>query len=247
MARKFWEKLSNTRIQFYDEPREEIRDDIDARIVDLQAILALPDSQKALISETLPAGLTIAQFNAIYQDEVDMLADIRDWLNAATVTVAEDIESVDHRWMSPVDMALGAGVVTSFCGEEVGNEAIGAIDGVTGNSWQHDVDETHVIVFDLGYTKRISGLRVKNTPTPGAALQLSNVDVDVAPTVAKLDDAASRVGSALEFTAGDDVDQDLTLRNGRYVRVTIGSTAHASNHVTVRDFEVRVVPRTAGL
>lgn len=247
MARKFWEKVSNTKIQFYDAPREEIRDDVDARIADLQAIVALPDSQKAIIAETLPGGLTSEEFDQIYQDEIDELADIRDWMNAAVVTVSEDIDSVDHRWMSPADMALGAGAIYSVCGEEGGNEAIGAIDGVGGNSWQHDADEVHVIVFDLGYVKRISGLRVKNTPSPGAALQLSNVDVDVASAVANLDKPESRVGEALEFTAGDDVDQDLTLRNGRYVRVTIGSTAHASNHITVRDFEVRVVPRTAGI
>lgn len=247
MARRFWEKVSNQKIQFYDNPSEEDRDDIDAEIIDLQAILALPTSQKAIIAETLPGGLTEEQFDQVYEDRINLLADVRDWMDNEVVTQAENIDSVLHRWMTPADMALGPGVVTSFCGEEVGNEAVGAIDGVGGNSWQHDVDEVHVIVFDLGYKKRIDAIRVKNTAAPGGPLQLSNVDVDVAGTVAKLDDAESRVGTALEFTGPNDQDQVLTIRNGRYVRVTIGSTGHASNHITVRDFEVRVVPRTKGL
>lgn len=247
MARKFWEKLSNQKIQFYDNPRDEERDDIDLQIADLQAIVALPASQKAIVFATLPNIGSEAEFDKFYNDQINILADVRDWFDNTTVTTPENIDSVDHRWISPADMTLGAGVITSVCGEEVANPAIGAIDGVGSNSWQHDVDEVHVIVFDLGYVKRISGIRVKNTVAPGGPLQLSGVEVDVAGSVAKLDDAASRVGTGLAFTGGGDQDQDLTLRNGRYVRVTIGSTGHASNHITVRDIEMRFVPRTAGL
>lgn len=247
MARKFWERVNNNKIQFYDEPSDLQKDVMDARIAELQEVLAQPDHIKAMLVQAFPSVSTEAEFNAIFEDELAALADQRDYYDNDNVTTQEVIDVIDYRWMSPADMSLGAGVVVSACGEEVGNEAIGAIDSIGGNSWQHDVDHVHEILFDLGYVKRIDGIRVRNTATPGDPLQLSGVQVYVAGSINNLDSPGAYVGTDLEFTDPSDNDRDLTPRNGRYIKVVIGSTAHTSNHITVRDIELRTRPRTFGL
>lgn len=247
MARKFWERLSSTRILFYQEPLDLDRDEMDARIAELQAILALPDNIKAILAEANPTIGSTSDFDDVFEDELFQLADQRDYYDNANVTVTEEIEVVDHRWMHPAEMSLGPGTLVDFCGEEVGNEAIGAIDGIGSNSWQHDVDEVHEITIDLGYKKRIDGIRVKSSASPGGPLQLSGVDVRIASKLANLDDAASLVGEDLSFTDPLENDRDLTARTGRYIRVTIGSTGHNSNHITLRDVCFRTRPRTFGL
>ena len=244
MARKFWEKVNGSRIQFYDEPRDLLLVDVDARIAEIQVVLGLADSVKALLIQSFPGVQSEAEFDAIFEDELRELADQRDYYHGSNVTVQETIDVIDHRWMSPADMSLGAGTIVSVCGEEVGNEAIKAIDGAGGTNWQHDVDEVHVIVFDLGYKKRIDGIRIKNPGGPGNPLRLTGVDVDVANNFGGLDKPESRVGSGLAFEDPNSNDRNLTTRTGRFVRLTIAATAHASNHVTVREIEMRTRPRT---
>ncbi len=248
MARKFWERVSGTKILFYKGPLELLRDDADTQISELQAVLALPSNLKALIAGGL-AGIAQdeAAFDAHFEDQLQEVADRRDYFHGDNVTVQETIEVVDHRWMSPADMALGAGAIVEVCGEETGNEAINAIDGAGGTNWQHDVDHEHELTFDLGYLKRIDGIRVISSPTPGVALQLSNVQVRVSGSIGGFDKPESHVGVDLAFTDPDNNDRDLTIRNGRYVRITVGSTAHGDNHITVREIELRTRPRTFGL
>ncbi len=248
MARKFWEKLSNTLIQFYNEPQRLDRDDTDARIAELDEILNLSSNVKALLAQVNPAIVTEAEFNALFRDERDMLADHRDFMRSETVTVSDTIDVIDHLWLSPADMALGPGVLQSFCGEEVSDPAANAIDGMNGTNWQHDVDEIHSLVIDLGYSKRIDGIRVINSPTPAAPLQLSDVDVWVGG-LSKVTAGApeDRVGVGLAFTDPNGNDRNLTISNGRYVRIDIGSTAHGSNNITLREIEFRVNVRTKGL
>lgn len=247
MARKFWEKLSNTRLQFYDEPQDLREADLDQLIADNQEILALPDSAKAILVEANPTVGTEAEFDAIFENELARLADIKDYMSGQTVTLSDTIDVVDHRWMSPADMALGPGTIVSFCGEEVANPAVNAIDGANGTNWQHDVNEVHQLEIDLGYRKRIDGIRVVNSATPGGPLQLSGVDVRVANRLGRLDDTESLVGTGLAFTDPNQNDRDLTLRNGRFIRITVGSTGHGNNNITIREIEFRTRPRTFGL
>lgn len=245
MARKFWERVNATRIQFYDEPQDLMRDEADARILEIQTLLALPNEVKALLVQSFPSVSTEAEFNKIFQDELDELADRRDYYSNQNVTIQEIIDVIDHRWMSPSDMSIAPGVIHSFCGEEVSNPATNAIDGTAGTNWQHDVDEEHQLIIDLGYSKRIDGIRIKNTPSPGAALLLSGVQVFAANTINNLD--ANQIGVDLTFLDPNDNDRTLTTKNGRYVKIVIGSTGHASNHITIRDIEFRTRPRTFGL
>lgn len=247
MARKFWERLSGTRIQFYDEPQDLMIADADARILELQNILTAPNEVKAIMVQSFPGAETEAEFDKIFQDELDRLADQRDYFSNQNVTVQDTIDVVDHRWMSPSEMSLAPGVIESFCGEEIGNEAANAIDGLNGTNWQHDFDHVHDITIDLGYKKRIDGIRISLTASPGSPLQLSGVQVFVAGSVNNLTNPASHVGVDLSFTDPLDNDRNLTIRNGQFVKLEIGSTAHASNHITIREIQLRTKPRTAGL
>ena len=247
MARKFWERVSATKIQFYNEPLDLERDAVDARIAEIQSILALPANVLALLVQTFPGVGTEAEFLDVFETELAELADQRDYYANENVTVVETIDVVDHRWISPAEMSLGAGTIESFCGEEIGSEAANAIDGLNGTNWQHDFDHAHELIVDLGYKKRIDGIRIRNTASPGAPLQLSGVDVFVAGSLAKIDDPESHVGVGLEFTGPDDNDNDLTTRNGRFVKLAVASTGHGSNHITIRELELRTRPRTFGL
>lgn len=247
MARKFIERENPTTLNFFDGSGEGLKAAIDTRIAEIEDILDDPIYKKELMAAGVPGANTEEAFDAIFTDELHQLADQGDWFDNTTVTAVEAFDAVDYRWMSPSDMYLDPGTIESFCGEEVGSEAIQAIDGINGTNWQHDVDEVHELVIDLGYIKRIDGIRISLSAVPAGPLQLSTVQVYVAGIVAKLDDAESHVGVDLEFTDGNDNDRDLTIRNGRYVKLEIGSTGHASNHITIREIQFRFKPRTAEL
>ena len=247
MARKFWERVGAQRIRFYTDPEEFVKDDVVAEIARLQAILALPDTTKALIAAGLPGGAEDeAAFDRIWLDQIEQLADILDYWDYDQQT--EDVVTVLQGWLSPANMSLGPASIVAVSGEEVGNEAINAIDGQNGTNWQSDVDEVHEIIFDLGYSKRIDGICVKNTASPGNPLLLRNCDVYVNNSVNGLaTNANAQVGTGLDFADPDRNERDLTTRNGRYVRLVIGSTDHPQNHVTVREIEIRCRARTFGL
>lgn len=247
MAKKYWEKLSNKRLQFYDAPQDLRDTDLDARIADLQTLLALPAEVKALLAGAMPAVADEAAFDALFQDELELKLDIRDFMHGQTVTVLEQIDVVDYRWMSPADLAGGMAAVESVCGEEAGNPAAQAINGVNGDNWQHDLDHPHEIVIDLGYKKRIDGIRIAlPTSSPGTPFILRDVQVHLANGVAGLDNPESHVGVDLEFADAGDNDRALTSHVGRYLRLQIGSTDHHSNHITVRDIYLRTRVRTFG-
>lgn len=245
MARKFFERQNGTTLNAFDGPAELDKAVADARIIELQEILASPDHVKATMVAGVPGVQTEAEFNNFFQRELDVLGDQGDFYDNSTVTRVENFDAVDHRWISPADLRLAPATIESVCGEDVGNEAINAIDGLNGTNWQHDFDHAHDLTIDLGLVKRIDGIRIRLTAAPGAPLQLSGVQVFVARTVAKLVDLESHVGVDLEFTDSFDNDRNLTIRNGQFIKIQINSTAHADNHITIREIEFRVKPRTA--
>ena len=248
MARKFWERLNVNKIQFYDDPVDVLAADIDLRIAELQSILGLPDEAKLALAKQFLAIDDTQLFNKLFGDELEQIADQRDYFSNKNVVVSDMIDVVDHRWMSPSEMSLGTATIVSFCGEEVANPAINAIDGVVGTNWQHDVDEVHEIIIDLGYMKRIDGIRVRNPASPGNPFMLSGVTVFVANDINALDNnPASQVGTNLAFADPGDNDRDLTVRNGQFIKLTIPATGHLQNHVSLRDLEFRTRPRTFGL
>ncbi len=261
MAKKYWERVGGNQIRFYDEPTQVLKDETQARILELQEILAAPDHIKAFIAQANPAITTEEEFEAIFQDELEELAERLDYWDMDTIV--ENVDVADFGWFKLSDGQLGPGVVLAACGEEVGFEAALAIDGLSGTNWQHDHDHTgevdgegdpaefHDIVLDLGYKARIDGIRINTGATPGNPLQLSLVNVYLAGSEAGVfNNPNSHVGVDLEFVTpnnGNFVENDLTVRTGRYLRLTIGATGHNTNHITLKELEVRKRPRTHGL
>lgn len=251
MARKFWERVGGNQIRFYDEPTQVLKDETLARIAELQEILTAPDHIKAFIAQANTAITTEAEFEKVFTDEIEELAERLDYWDMDTIQ--ETIDFADSGWFKPADGQLGPGVVLAVCGEEVGNEAGLAIDGVNGTNWQHDTDEIHDIVFDLGYKARIDGIRIFTGPTPSNALLLSGVQVFVAGSVNGLQaNPNSHTGVDLEFSdpadiVNDFIERDLVPRSGRYIQLQVGSTAQGSNHITLRDVQIRKRVRTFGL
>lgn len=243
--KKFWEQESATELRFYTDPAVFILADVTARIAELQANLALPDHQKALM--TVPAGVqTNAEFDQFFTDELELLADIADFF--AYAPRIETLNVADFAWMSPADLTLGPGTIDSVCGEEIGNEAVLAIDGVpAGSNWQHDTDHAHSITIDLGYTKRLDGIRFDLPASPGAALILHGIDVYVAKKLANLPDNQVGFGLDMGVSPSGPIDFNLTAHNGQFIQIDVASTDHASNHITIRDLEFRMRTRTFGL
>ncbi len=255
MARKFWERVGGNQIRFYDEPLQVLKDETLARIAELQEILAAPDHIKAFIAQGNPAINTEEEFEEIFTDELEELAERLDYWDMDTIV--ESIDVADSGWFNLSDGQLGPGTVVAVCGEEIGNEAPLAIDGQGGTNWQHDHDHTgeedefHELIVDLGYKARIDGIRFNLGATPGNALRLSVVNIYVASSESGVfNNPNAHVGVDLEATApnnGNFAELDLTIRTGRFVRITVGSTGHNLNHITLKDFEIRKRPRTQGL
>jgi len=55
--------------------------------------------------------------------------------------------------------------IHSFCGEDVGKEAINTTDDDTGTYWYHTAVEFHWIIFDMAETKPITKIRIYQTDT----------------------------------------------------------------------------------
>lgn len=261
MAKKYWERVGGNQIRFYDEPLQVLKDETLARISELQEILAAPDHIKAFIAQANPAISTEEEFEKVFTDELEELAERLDYWEMDTLEEMFDI--ADSGWFKLSDGQLGPGTVVAVCGEEIGNEAALAIDGLSGTNWQHDHDHTgeldadenpaefHDIVFDMGYKARIDGIRFNLGATPGNPLQLSDVNVYISSSEnGVFNNPNTHVGVALEATApnnGNFAELDLTIRTGRFVRITVGSTGHNSDHITIKEVEVRKRTRTQGL
>lgn len=257
MARKFWERVGGNQIRFYDEPLNVKKDETQARILEIQEILAAPDHMKAIIAQANPAVTTEAEFEKLFTDELEELAERLDYWDFDVVQ--ETIDFADSGWFKPADGQLGPGVVLAVCGEETGFEAGLAIDGLNGTNWQHDHNHDgepapfHDLVFDLGYKARIDRIRINTGPTPGNAVLLSGVQVFIANSVNGLQgNPKSHVGVDLEFSdpadiVNDFIERDLVARSGRYIQIRIASTGSGQNHITLRDIQIRKRARTFGL
>ena len=244
MSRKFWERMSANKVRFYGTPADYHKDELLADIAELRAVLDVPGSVKEIMVAAMPMVDTIEAFDKGYQSEIGRLADMVDYFGYESEE--ETISTFSFGWMSPADMALGPATVVDVCCEEIGNEAAGAIDGVGSNTWKHQENHAHHLVLDLGYNKRIDGIRFKKTASPPAATDLIGVDVRVAGGLAGLEHPEALVGSDLMADRPGDNDFMLTPRTGRKVKITVNSTGAGNNSITIRDIEFRFRAHTFG-
>ncbi len=248
MARKFWERLGSQNIQFYRDPLQLNRDDTDARIADIQGILALDDEQKAILVGLNP---NFDPFAAL-QDELEALADQRDYWDYDQIV--ENITVVERGWWTPADAVLGAGTITSVSSEQGGSEAIQAIDGVSGTEWMSAVDAApHELVFGWQYKKKFDGIRWRVGPSIGNPQAWEGVSVWIANGQGGLDDDGNRVLEDVDIAVvGTHADPWLELdfskkQTGRFCRITIAGTGRGDNRADAGEIELRANVITSGI
>lgn len=252
MARKFWERVGGNQIQFYDEPLNLKKDETLARITELQEVLALPDHVKALLVANNPGVTTEADWMAIFQDEIEELADRLDYWGYDQEI--EQITKVETGWFDPSQAQLGPASVVSFSSELVGSEAAQAIDGVGGQVWEtDDLGGPHEIRFGWGYKKIIDAIRFRVGPTIANPENYEGVSIWIGQTINSLDNDNNKRLDAVDVgVAGTLADPWLEIdlsnkRAGSYLRLEITGSGRPDNSVIVRDIELRARVRTFGL
>ncbi len=252
MARKYWERVGGNQIRFYDEPLDLKKDEVDDRIAELQAILALPDNIKELLAQANPGIEDEAAFDQIFEDEIEQLADQRDYWDMDQIV--ENITVVETGFWSPSAAALGPGTIESVSSEQVGFEAIQAIDGVNGTEWQTDaLGGPHEIVFGWGYKKRFDGIRWRVGAAVGNPQAWEGVSIWIANGLNGLDDpgnlALDNVDIAVVGTLTDPwLEVDFPAKeSGRYCRIVITGTGRGDNRADAGEIELRQNTRTTGL
>ncbi len=242
MARWFWERLGAERIQFYPEPQTLRKSEIEAEIAELQEIQALAPNLKRRIAGGLAKVISESDYDARVRERIEELADLHDHWNGELIT--ETIEVISHYWMRPGATTLPglpAGILYSsgMDGPDVGASKI--LDADFSTRWEISFSPAEVVI-DLGYPKRIDGIRVRQGAKPGPRENLAAVDVYAALHPNQLEDEGNLIGSGLAFNDGATDGwnaKDLTPKRARYVRILITKTDHASDHAIVRGVEFR--------
>lgn len=238
MARKFWERVSGQRIQFYDEPQDFQRDDVDARIVELQDVLALPANIKALLVQSNPIFNTEAEFDRAFSDELEELADLRDYYGYTETQEIVDVFS--SGWLAGPDFTLGPATVVSS--SQTTGVAAQAIDGVGNQQWEENgADGPHFIVIGWGYSKRLDGIRFRTGASASARQQLNGLQVFAAGRENALPD--NQIGTDLVIPATPNADPfhefDVGPKNARFLRLDIGGSAQGQDNITINELELR--------
>lgn len=188
------------------------------------------------------AGEPLSVYDEMLEEEEWELRDRLDYYDLYSNRV-ENVTVRDGAWFTP-------DAVESFCGEDVGEEAVQSIDGVNSTKWKHTADERHSIIYLLrSYPKKISKIRFRYNATEPVTEQLANVDVHAAKNLAKIDDAENILETGINITwpIGQGaiwVEHTLANKkaNARYIKLLM-DTAHASNTLQMREFAVWVETR----
>lgn len=252
MARKFWERVGGNQIRFYNEPEDVKKDEAQARIIELQDIVALDANIKALLVQSNPAIESEAAFDAIFTDEIESLADLLDYWDMDQIV--DNITTVNSGWWSPSDASLGPATIESASSEVVGSEANLAIDGVTGTEWMtNDLGGPHEIVFGWQYNKQFDAIRWRVGASIGNPQAWEGVSVWVANSVGGLDNDSNRALDNVDIAvAGTHTDPWLELdfaqkESGRFCRIVITGTGRADDRADAGEIELRNLVRTFGL
>lgn len=112
----------------------------------------------------------------------------------------------------------------SSCGDDGTNFLANALDGL--DLWGHDVNETHWFILDLGEEYNVKKVRGRSQST-GDPISV-NVYVSNSKTVWGAA-VATGISTWQDTTSWQEV--DVTDKNGRYVKIEITSTEHASGDI----------------
>ncbi len=230
MGTRYYEPVSGD-LKLWSDPATFVRADLEDELAAIEEIMALSDDARAILAGS--EGL-LAAYDQRLEDIKERLANLIDFFDYSNTPVTLNVK--DGAWYTPV-------AVQSFCGEDIGQEAILTIDGQTNTYWQHDVDEQHNIVWQLrDYTKRIAKLEVR-VGGSGRNL-LTGLDVYIANTIDGLASTGNRViegGSLVVPNSWEELSWGPSKANGQYIRFADFQSQHANNYVRIQEIRAWVV------
>lgn len=203
----------------------------------IQEIQSLSDVLRADIA--ISKGFQdIASYDASLVDKSDEILDRLDFYSYENRLESFNVR--DGAWFVP-------DAIVDVCGEEVGNEAIMAIDGVNSTQWRHNVTERHTLTVQLRpYPKKITKIRIRHGAGAPDREQLQNIDIRASKSLAGILNPNNQVLTAANpiWVAGDwtEIPLDKNKANARFIRI-ISDTIRGDNFIQIRELEVRVETR----
>lgn len=221
----FYELVDSSTIRLWERRRTFDKTYLEGKSVEYAGFLALSDSAKWELIVENPHIDTLEQFNSLYEgkkQEVDEIISYWDYNVSST-----SFDRITGNYVTPL-------AVNDKCGEDATNVAINSINGNSADYWQHDVNEAHWIVYDLGMSlANIVGIGIVLGPSDGDEFKLQNVNVYVSDD---LNDWGDAVGSNLSFQVVNSWNSEsLTPKKGRYVKVENINTLDTNNYLKVRE------------
>lgn len=218
-------------IKLWSDPRIFEMAVLEAEVVDLDFLIAQDDPVRLRLGQC-KGFQTLEEYDDYLDSEWGMRRDLIDFFDYDTKVV--NITSKNGAWFLPIG-------VESFCGEEVGREAIYAIDGSQSTFWQHEDNEAHEIIFKLrDYKKRVEKIRIYRGSNARSAL--NNLDIYVANSIGGLDDPQNLAIADASIDIDDDWNEIVfsTKQRGRYIRLTGFGSENNSNESRIRELEAWV-------
>lgn len=235
MAKLYYQPIqANTKLHVYEDPQELVYTELQA---ERNALLEVQGDSDALRTEMALGGLpglgipraeNLQEFDDAVQEELDRVLDILDYENYGVRV--ENLTVKDGAWFLPE-------ALEDFSSENVGEEAVRAIDG-TNNTWWETVDTTPFITVRVrSYKKSFNRIRLRSTSGDLRA-QLQNVDVRIANSLGLIDDPGNLVGT-FSFTYAGNAWIEVAFpskKGGRYLKLDGFTSLHADpSQIRVRE------------
>ena len=187
----------------------------------------------------------LASYDDYIQDQIDEIKDRVDYYDYDTKVT--NITNHTGSWFSPI-------AIESVLSEDVGNEAVNAIDGNNATFFRDSINQQHIIIFELrDYAKKISKIRFRYGAGESARERLNNMDVHASKAVVNIDDANNILETGINITwpvAAGEVWVEHTLASkknkAKFIKLVIDDTDNGNNQAQIREFEVWVETRDPG-
>jgi len=252
MPNRFYEKVGGNQIRIWQIIESFQKDELKGDIDELKELESLSDGAKQQLidnsSDLLGNNPDVTKtpleiFDTINRKKKQKLQDLLDYWVMDTIP-ASGLDDIQTSWIDLSKLAQNSGaVIKSVCGEDVGDDAIKAVNGSLVGFWQHDLDEQHSITIDLTYPKVIDAIRLW-IPNTNTQFQLTGVDIRGATSITGL--ANNLLATNISFS-GDGQWVAHVFSGGkkriRYIRLENINTNHAQNEIRVREIELRALTK----
>lgn len=246
MAKLYYQLGGPGQINVYDDPQVLSQNDLIGQRDALSEILGLSDVFRSALAQSgipffgIPGGHnTLADFDDFINEELDRLNDVLDYFSYSSRV--EELTVRDNAWFTPE-------AVVDVSHEEVGNEAVNAIDGDFGTWWQSNEGGTdpRTITFRVrSYSKKIEGIRLRISNPGEDRAELQDVTIRASKALAMIDDPGNVFASGIDFSHDGDAWMEHIFASPahgkRFIKLDIPSSLHSNpDHVRIREIEVRV-------